>query len=102
VIGGEGDNQVVPPHLLHQKGEEPLQQPVGTDGDVHDLMAVRPVAVAHQIVGGEADCQQVGVFVSTQLLRPDHPIAKSTSTSFSNGEVSNPSMNLRARGAVAS
>ena len=70
VIGGEGDNQVVSPHLLHQKREESLQQPVGTDGDIHHLMAVRPVAVAHQIVGGEADCQQVGVRVSTQVLGP--------------------------------
>ena len=72
MIGGEGDNQVVSPHLLHQKREEPLQQPVGTDGDVHHLMAVRPVTVAHQIVGGEPDCQQVGVRVSTQVLGPDH------------------------------
>ena len=71
VVGGQNEERVSEADLLADNFEQPGQQPVGPDAHVAHLGSVGAGLVAHVVVRGKGDRQQVGRAALPQLLAVD-------------------------------
>ena len=68
MVAGHYHQHVAHPHRCIQVLEELAEHDVGLDGHLFDLRRVRPLGMAHIIVGRKTDGQHVGGIALTQLL----------------------------------